>query len=60
MTIVSVCDWGARLDGMVNASEQPINTVIFDRLKTLISLSQKARSWPFLSLMERHGQNSYR
>ncbi len=23
MTIVSVCDWGARLDGTVNASEQP-------------------------------------
>jgi hypothetical protein len=42
MTIVSVCDWGARLDGRVNASEQPLNAVTTNRLKTLASLSQKA------------------
>ena len=41
-TIVSICDWGARLDGMVNTSEQPLNTVTTNRLKMLASLSQKA------------------
>jgi len=35
--------WGARLDGKVNVSEQPINAVNCNRPKTLIGLSQKAK-----------------
>jgi len=41
ITIASVCGWGARLDGMVNISEQLLNTVTVNRPKTLIGLGQK-------------------
>ena len=43
---------------MVNISEQPINAVMINRLKTLISLGQKARSRTFSSMLRMHGQDA--
>jgi hypothetical protein len=41
--------WGARLDGMVNTSEQPLNTVTLEQAKDADRPEPKRqRSWTFL------------
>ena len=47
---------GARLDGMINASELLINVVIYDKPKMLTGLNQKVRGWLPLLWVEAHGQ----
>ena len=52
------CGWGARLGGMTNANELPINVVKFDKPKMLTGLNQKVCGRLLPLTLEAHGRRT--